>query len=188
MRDHRFIALGAAAHLAAALLVAAGCQPPGAAPTGQTERRTAAPPPPPPPPSASGGQSDANTSVASAPQAQLLADYRAAHARRDVAAVLKLYYFGSASRDMRDVTRENIEHQLRHPLSDISIAPVSPDHPQMWQEGEVRLRSSLPEEAIVTVRFDISRAAPGEWAVSEATFPVGTKGGRCYFTVPVRAN
>jgi len=182
MRDYWAIAL------AAGLVAAAGCQPPEAAPTGQAARAAAAPPSPPPPPSASGGQSDTNVAAASEPQAHLLAAYRAAHERRDVGAVLKLYYFGAASRDMREVTRENVEHQMRHPLTDIAIAPVSPDHPQVRQEGDARFRSSLPDEAIVTMRFDISRAAPGEWAVSEAKFPVGTKGGRCYLTVPVRAN
>ncbi len=164
----------------AVVVAAVGCQP-HAAPAG-SEAATSPGGPPPPPASVTSGSGN------SQPQAELLAAYRTAHERGDVAAVLKLYCFDGASSDVREVTRENVAHQLRYPLADLSIAPLPPDHVHVRHEGDVRLRSNLPDVALATAKFDTSRAAPGEWAVSEAVLAVGMKGGRCYFTVPVREN
>ena len=164
--------------LAASVLLALPACQPQAVPSG---RQTKVPGPPP-----LASSDTAGNTAPSEPRAALMAAYRAAHERRDVAAALALYCFDGAASDVREVSRENVEHQMRHPLKEMSIAPVPADYQQVRQEGKVRWRSSLPDVAMVTARFDTSGKAPGEWAVDEAVLPVGMKSGRCYFTVPVR--
>jgi hypothetical protein len=171
----------------AAVFVAAGCQPSAAPAGGQVASSPSVSVPPPPPGSDASGSTGGNTAGASVPQAALVAAYRAAHERKDVEAILKLYCLDGASADVRDVTRENIEHELRHPIAAVQIGAAL-EATNASQEGGVRWRPSLPEVARVTVDYDTSRKSPGEMAVSQAVFSVGMKRGRCYFTVPVREN
>ncbi len=170
--------------LVLAAILAGGCQPSAAPAGGQVATSgSSGPTAPPPPPGSGGSSSDAND-----PQAALVAAYRAAHERKDVEAIFKLYCFDGASDDVRVVTRENIEHELRYPIAAARLAPLPPGHSQVIQEGAVRLRPSLPEVAQLTVDYDTSNKAPGEFAVSQAVLSIGMKGGHCYFTVPVREN
>ncbi len=170
--------------LVLAAMLAVGCQP-SALPTNSQAATSPSnvPTAPPPPPGIGGNSTDAGD-----PQAALMAAYRAAHARKDVEAIFKLYCFDGASADVRVVTRENIEHELRYPVAAARLAPLPPGHSGVIHEGDVRLRPSLPEISQLTVDYDTSRKAPGEFAVSQAVLSIGMKGGRCYFTVPVREN
>jgi hypothetical protein len=182
MNSTKPFAIGSAALFLAALAVG-GCEPSSSAPAGAGATSPPSATAPPPPPGASGNATDASD-----PQAALVSAYRAAHARQDVEAILKLYWLSGASDDTRAVTRENVEHELDHPIADIQIAPVPPGQPAVREEGGVRWRETLPVVALMTVNYDTSRKQAGEFAVGQAVFAVGIKSDRCYFTVPVREN
>jgi hypothetical protein len=158
-------------------VVACGCQPPASKPVGSSAGQSSLAPPPP-------GVA-ASDGLAAEEEAALIAAYRAAHASQDVDAMLKMYWLGGVSDDMRQVVRENIEAEMRHPIKAIRFGPP-PDQPAVREEGGIRWRNSLPTVAILTVDYDVARAAPGEWATQQAELAVGRKGGKLYFTAPVQ--
>ena len=160
------------------VLVSSGCEPPANSPAPQGITTTAPPPPP-------LGQSAAGTPAEDA-HAALVAAYRAAHAKKDVAAMLKLYCFDGVSEEMRETIRENVEAELRYPIASLSIDPVAPGSHGPRVEGGVRWRPSLEVVALLTVNFDTSRAAPGELATQQVRLTIGQKDGASYFTAPVR--
>jgi hypothetical protein len=128
----------------------------------------------------------APASAASTEEEDLISAFRAAHASRDVEAMLRLYWLGGVSEEMREVVRENIGAQMRHPIKAIKLEPAPPGKPAVREEGGVRWRDSLETVALLVVDFDISRAGPGEWATQQAQLAVGRKASRLYFTAPVQ--
>jgi len=169
--------------MVALLLALAGCvseQPPAGveiAPSG------AEPPNPPAAPALAAGVESASPSNA---ESALVDAYRDAHAKQDVEAMLKFYWFGSADEEMRLTIRENVEAELRSPLRDIKIEPVAPGTHGPTVEGGIHWRPSLEVVALLTANFDTSRAPPGELATQQIKITVGRRGGRCYLTVPLR--
>jgi hypothetical protein len=157
----------------------AGCQPPPAA-TRSTGGTSAAPPPPP-----GAADSSSGNVTAADEEAALISAYRAAHASRDVDAMLKLYWLEGVTQEMREVARENIAAEMRHPIKAMKFGPP-PAGPLVRDEGGSRWRDSLPPVAVLTVDFDVSRKAPGEWAVEQAELAVGRKGSKLYFTATVQ--
>jgi hypothetical protein len=161
-----------------AVVAAAGCQP-AARPAANSGS-------PPAVPSAGAGVVSAEPQEVSDPEAKLLAAYKAAQASQDVEAMLKLYWFGSADAEMRQTIRENVEAELRCPITDIKIEPVEAGRYGPTVEGGIRWRPSLDVVALLTANFDTSHAPPGELATQQIKLTVGRRGGRCYFTVPLR--
>lgn len=177
-------------------LLCAGCEPPAAeGPASLTASAT--PGLPPPPPGSEGlapgivdmepSTNSADTSPTRA-QEKLLAAYRAAHAKKDLGAMLALYCWDDVSEEMRETVRENVAAELRQPIADIKMQPAEPGQHGPKEEGGIRWRPSLPVTAVMEVRFHPGKPAPGEWSVDRMGYTVGTKYGRCYFTVPVREN
>jgi hypothetical protein len=124
---------------------------------------------------------------ASADEAEILISaYRAAHASRDVEAMLRLYWLGGVSDEMRQVVHENIGAEMRHPIKAMKMGPAPPGKPAVREEGGTGWRDSLETVAVLVVDYDISRAAPGEWATQQAELAVGRKGGKLYFTAVVQ--
>lgn len=164
----------------AMMAVTGGCQPP--APTaGSSASSQTSIAPPPPPPGASGATAttaDQETAVVSA--------YRAAHASQSVDRMLKLYCLDGVSQEMREVVRENIGAELRHPIAAMKFETVPAGKFGPTEEGGIRWRPSLDIVAVLTVDFDVSRAAPGEYATKQAQLAVGKKGSKYYFAAPVR--
>ena len=158
------------------ILVISGCEPPANAPAPQGITTTAPPPP---------GLSAAGTPAEDA-HAALVAAYRAAHVKKDVGAMLKLYCFDGVSEEMRETIRENVEAELRYPIESLSIAAIAPRSHGPTVEGGVHWRPSLEVVALLTVNFDTSRAPPGQLATQQVRLTVGTKGGANSFTAPVR--
>jgi hypothetical protein len=162
--------------LASALVIAMGCAPSNR-PTANPKSAPAA---------ATAGVESAPAESASGPEAALVEAYKAAHASQNVEAMLKLYWFGSADDEMRQTIRENVEGELRSPLKDIKIEPVKPGEHGPTVEGGVHWRPSLEVVALLTANFDTSRALPGELATQQIKLTIGRRGGKCYFTVPLR--
>jgi hypothetical protein len=170
MNGHRF------ASLCLCVLALCGCEPPANSPA---QPGAGAPPLPP-------GQPAAVSSSDEAAQTALVAAYRAAHDKKDVEAMLKLYCFDGASDDMRQTIRENVEDELRHPIASASIEPVAPGTHGPTVEGGVHWRPSLEVVALLTAKFDTSKSRPGELATQQVKHSVGKKRGACLFAVPVR--
>src|SRR4029453_18416117 len=70
-------------------------------------------------PATKSGSAPATAGIESAPagpadrlQTQLVEAYKAAHARKDVEAMLALYWFGSADDEMRQTVRENVVAEM----------------------------------------------------------------------------
>lgn len=163
------------------LLATTGCQPPTAV------KGTPANQGPPPPPGATATSSNsAVPTLTGNKSAALLDAYRAAHASHDVDAMLKLYYFGNADAEMRQTIRENVEGELRCPLTEIRVESVAPGTYGPTVEGGIHWRPSLEVVALATANFDTSKAPPGELATQQMQLTVGESGGRYYFTVPLR--
>jgi hypothetical protein len=141
---------------------------------------------PPNPPGASALPASVESASPSNAESALVNAYRAAHTSQDVDAMLKLYWFGSADEEMRLTIRENVEGELRSPLKDIKIEPVAPGKYGPTVEGGIHWRPSLEVVALLTANFDTSRAPPSELATQQMKITVGRRGGRCYFTVPLR--
>jgi hypothetical protein len=163
------------------LLATSGCQPP---PAVNVTSSGQGPPPPP------GTVAPAAVSEATVPagdkSAALLAAYRAAHANRDVDALLKMYWFDNADQEMRQTIRENAESELRCPLVSAEFAPAVPGEHGPRTEGGIRWRPSLEVVALLTAKFDTSRAPVGGFYTEQVQLTVGERGGRYYFTVPLR--
>jgi len=100
--------------------------------------------------------------------------------------MLKLYWFGSADAEMRQTIRENIEAEMRCPLTDIMIEPMEPGQHGSREEGGIRWRPSREVVALLTANFDTSRAPPGGYQTQQVQLTVGRRDGACYFTVPLR--
>jgi hypothetical protein len=132
------------------------------------------------------GQPAAASPSDDAAQAGLIAAYRAAHDKKDVEAMLKLYCFDGVSDDMRQTIRENVEDELRHPIASVSIEPVAPGTHGPTVEGGVHWRPSLEVIAQLIANFDTSKARPGELATQQVKHSIGKKQGTYHFTVPVR--
>jgi hypothetical protein len=162
--------------LAAALVTAVGCAP---------SNRPAANPKS-APAAATAGVESASAESPGGPETAMVEAYKAAHASQNVESMLKLYWFGSADDEMRQTIRENVEAELRSPLKDIKIDPVAPGSHGPRVEGGIRWRPSLEVVALLTANFDTSRAPPGELATQQIKLTVGRRGGKCYFTVPLR--
>jgi len=160
------------------VVAAPGCQPsvPPAANSGS----------PTVPPAATTGVVSAEPQEVSDPQARLVAAYKAAHASKDVEAMLKLYWFGSADAEMQQTIRENVEAELRCPLTDIKIEPVEPGKYGPTIEGGIHWRPSLEVVALLTANFDTSRAPVGGYHTQQVKLAVGRRGSKYYFTVPLR--
>ena len=158
------------------VLVLSGCEPPAnsSAPQG------AGGPPAPP------GQAAAVSSSDEAAQKALVDAYRAAHTKKDVEAMLRLYCFDGVADDMRQVIRENVEAELRYPITSAAIESVAPGTHGPTVEGGVHWRPSLEVVALLTVNFDTSRAAPVEYSTQQVKLTVGKKRGACLFAVRVR--
>jgi|GEM_PF-2600342 hypothetical protein len=162
--------------LASALVIAVGCAPsnrPAANPKSAPSAATA-------------GVESAPAQSPGSPEAALVEAYKAAHASQNVESMLKLYWFGSADDEMRQTIRENVEAELRSPLKDIKIEPVAPGSYGPTVEGGIHWRPSLEVVAVLTANFDTSRAPPGELATQQIKLAIGRRGGKCYFTVPLR--
>jgi hypothetical protein len=173
MANHHLIVLSLG------LVLFTGCQPPS--PAGVSTGPAASQGPPPPPGAASAATAPANNASDA-----LLAAYRAAHSSRDVEAMLKLYWFGIADAEMHQIIRENVEAELRYPLTEIKLEPVAPGRHGPTVEGGNHWRPSLEVVALLTARFDTSQATPGEFATQEIQITVGKRGNKHYFTVPLR--
>lgn len=172
MNDRHLIAL------TLGLVLVTGCQP---SPAGVSTGPAASQGPPPPPGTASAAPAPANNAADA-----LLAAYEAAHASRDVEAMLKLYWFGNADAEMQQTVRENVEAELRYPLTEIKIDAVAPGKYGPTVEGGIHWRPSLEVVALLTARFDTSKAPPGELATQEIQITIGKRGSTYYFTVPLR--
>jgi hypothetical protein len=163
------------------MLAATGCQPP---PASTSKPATTAPPPPP------GSSSPAGVSIAAQPSGDksdaLLAAYRAAHANRDLQALLNLYWFGNADDEMRLTIRENAAAELRCPLVSAELTPAAPGENGPRTEGGIRWRPSLDVVAVLSAKFDTSQAPVGGYYAERLQLTVGERGGRYYFTVPIR--
>ncbi len=125
------------------------------------------------------------------PESQLVAAYKAAHANKDVEAMLKLYWFGDpfsgqADDEMRLTIRENVVAEMRCPLVDIKIEPADPGEHGPRVEGGVRWRPSLEVTAMVTANFDTSAKPVGGYYTERLRHGAGRRGGQCYFVVPIR--
>ncbi len=100
--------------------------------------------------------------------------------------MLKLYWFGNADAEMRQTIRENVEAELRCPLTEIKVESVAPGTHGPTVEGGVHWRPSLEVVAMFIARFDYKDAPPGQFATEEIRATVGKRGSKYYFTVPVR--
>jgi hypothetical protein len=131
------------------------------------------------------------TAPARSPEAQLVEAYRAAHAKKDVEAMLALYWFGDslsgkADDEMRLTIRENVVAEMRCPLVDIKIEPVDPALHGPREEGGIRWRPSLEVTSMLTANFDTSAQPAGGYYTQRISARVGRRGERCYFAVPIR--
>ena len=125
------------------------------------------------------------------PEAQLVEAYKAAHAKKDVEAMLALYWFGDAlsgqaDEEMRQTIRENVVAEMRCPLVDIKIEPVDPAVHGPREEGGIRWRPSMEVTSMLTANFDTSAKPAGGYYTERIQARVGRRGGRCYFAVPIR--
>jgi hypothetical protein len=131
------------------------------------------------------------TAPSRSPEAQLVEAYKAAHAKKDVEAMLALYWFGDslsgqADDEMRQTIRENVVAEMRCPLVDIKIEPVDPALHGPREEGGIRWRPSLEVTSLLTANFDTSAQPAGGYYTERISTRVGRRGERCYFAVPIR--
>ena len=99
--------------------------------------------------------------------------------------MLKLYCWDGVDAQMRDTVRENVQDELRQPISDIEFVAVEPGKYGPRDEGGIRWKPNLNVVSVLKVRYTKPPAGSG-LTLSEAKHTVGLQGGQYKMTVPIR--
>ncbi len=86
--------------------------------------------------------------------AQELAErYRQAHARKDVEAIERLFYWGSADERTRKAVASFIAHDVANPIRGVSVAPLEAGDRTEYTTGGIVYRMTLPPTAKLVIDF-----------------------------------
>lgn len=111
--------------------------------------------------------------------AQGLADrYRQAHARKDVEAIERLFYWGSADERTRKAVASFIAHDVANPIRGVSVAPLVAGDRTEYTMGGIVYRMTLPPRAKLVIDFRPHKEGRLTYNAEQTSYFIGARNGQ----------
>ena len=107
-----------------------------------------------------------------------LADhYRRAHARKDVHAIARLFYWGASTDKTRMLVTSFITQDVAHAIKGVRVQPLQPSDLIEYTQNGVRYRMTLPATAKLVIDFQPRSANGGRYNAEQTSYFIGVRNG-----------
>ncbi|HEV7594148.1 MAG TPA: hypothetical protein VGO33_04045 [Gemmatimonadaceae bacterium] len=111
---------------------------------------------------------------------ELAQRYQSAHAKKNVAAIQRLFFWGSATAQTRASVKSFIEHDVAQAIRGVSVKPLDAKQATDYTQGGVRYQMTLAPVARMDIEFVPRSVGNTKYKSEHTSYFVGVRGKSYY--------